>query len=146
LRMTRRSSTKLVQHLDNPEQLLRSSRKLTRALSVNHLNLTKFDTSFEEEFEEGENTEAMTEPTMEEYMTTTREDYGSGIARLKTEDEDPNEHIEKVLEIANLFHIPNVTQDQVTLRVFPISLTRAASRWLRNEPSGSIQTWDALRK
>ncbi|GJX23798.1 putative reverse transcriptase domain-containing protein [Tanacetum coccineum] len=28
------------------------------------------------------------------------------------------------------------------LRVFPISLTRAASRWLRNEPTGLIKTWE----
>nr|GEX00440.1 hypothetical protein [Tanacetum cinerariifolium] len=34
--------------------------------------------------------------------------------------EDVNEHIEKVLEIVDLFHIPNITQDQVMLRAFPI--------------------------
>ncbi|GJY65109.1 hypothetical protein Tco_0466569 [Tanacetum coccineum] len=54
--------------------------------------------------------------------------------------EDANEHIEKVLEIVDLFHVPNITQDQLMLRVFPISLTRAASRWLRNESTGSIKT------
>ncbi|GJU62637.1 hypothetical protein Tco_1244472 [Tanacetum coccineum] len=42
--------------------------------------------------------------------------------------EDANEHIEKVLEIINLFHIPNITIDQVMLRAFPMSLTGAASR------------------
>nr|GEW55607.1 hypothetical protein [Tanacetum cinerariifolium] len=31
------------------------------------------------------------------------------------------------------------------LRVFPISLTGAASRWLRNEPTGSIKTWEDLK-
>ncbi|GKE69199.1 retrovirus-related pol polyprotein from transposon TNT 1-94 [Tanacetum coccineum] len=55
--------------------------------------------------------------------------------------EDANEHIEKFLEIVDLFHAPNITQDQLRLRVFPISLTGAASRWLRNEPTGSIKTW-----
>nr|GEX79875.1 hypothetical protein [Tanacetum cinerariifolium] len=49
--------------------------------------------------------------------------------------EDANEHIEKVLEIVDLFHILEVTQDQIMLRVFPMSHTGAASRWLRNEPS-----------
>ncbi|GJW85752.1 hypothetical protein Tco_0158897 [Tanacetum coccineum] len=68
----------------------------------------------------------MGEPTMEEYMTRIREGYGSGIARPKIEDkdhfelkgqflkeqrdntfsgsdnEDVNEHIEKVLEIVDL--------------------------------------------
>nr|GEX95085.1 hypothetical protein [Tanacetum cinerariifolium] len=93
-------------------------------------------------------------------MSKTRADYGSGIARSKIDDkdsfklkgqffkklrdntfsgsnhEDANEHIEKVLEIIDLFHIPNLTQDQVMLRAFSMSLTRAASRWLRNKPSG----------
>ncbi|GKD60127.1 hypothetical protein Tco_1297636 [Tanacetum coccineum] len=57
---------------------------------------------------------------------------------------DGNEHIKKVLEIVDLFHIPNITQDQVILRAFPMSLTGAASRWLRNKPSGSIKTWEDL--
>ncbi|GKF71083.1 hypothetical protein Tco_0207197, partial [Tanacetum coccineum] len=63
-----------------------------------------------------------------------------------SDNEDANEHIEKVLEIVDLFHIPDVTQDQIMLRVFPMSLTGAASRWLRNEPAGSIDTWETLKK
>nr|GEW33959.1 hypothetical protein [Tanacetum cinerariifolium] len=106
---------------------------------------------------------------MEQYMSTTRADYGSGITRPKIDDkdsfklkgqflkklcdntfsgsdhEDANEHIEKVLEIVDLFHIPNITQDQVMLRAFPMSLTGAAIRWLRNKPSGSITTWEYLK-
>ncbi|GJS37749.1 putative reverse transcriptase domain-containing protein [Tanacetum coccineum] len=31
------------------------------------------------------------------------------------------------------------------LRVFPVSLTRATSCWLRNEPTGSIKTWEDLK-
>ncbi|GJW09611.1 hypothetical protein Tco_1575438 [Tanacetum coccineum] len=31
------------------------------------------------------------------------------------------------------------------LGVFLISLTGAASRWLRNEPTGSIKTWEDLK-
>ncbi|GKC22276.1 hypothetical protein Tco_1024426 [Tanacetum coccineum] len=31
------------------------------------------------------------------------------------------------------------------LRFFPISLTRAAARWLRNEPTSSIKTWEDLK-
>ncbi|GJY34367.1 mitochondrial proton/calcium exchanger protein-like protein isoform X1 [Tanacetum coccineum] len=30
-------------------------------------------------------------------------------------------------------------------RAFPMSLTGAASRWLRNKPTGSITTWDGLK-
>nr|GEW73136.1 hypothetical protein [Tanacetum cinerariifolium] len=74
--------------------------------------------------------------TMEQYMSKTHADYGSGIARPKIDDkdhfelkgqflkelrdntfssldhEDANGHIEKVLEIVDLFHVPNITQDQ----------------------------------
>nr|GEX52981.1 hypothetical protein [Tanacetum cinerariifolium] len=35
--------------------------------------------------------------------------------------------------------------DKLMLRVFPITLTGAASRWLRNEPAGSITTWEILK-
>ncbi|GJX26922.1 putative reverse transcriptase domain-containing protein, partial [Tanacetum coccineum] len=113
----------------------------------------------EEHSEEEETTKIMME-TMEQYMSKTRGNYRSGVARPKINDktyfelkeqflkelrentfsgskhEDANEHIEKVLKIVDLFHIPEVTQDQIMLRAFPMSLTGAASRWLRNEPSG----------
>ncbi|GJU08850.1 hypothetical protein Tco_1125280 [Tanacetum coccineum] len=122
----------------------------------------------EEHSEEEETTEIMTETT-DQYMSKTRGNYGSGVARPKISDkthfelkeqflkelrentfsgsehEDANEHIEKVLEIVDLFHIPEVTQDQIMLRDFPMSLTGAASRWLRNEPSGSIINWESLK-
>ncbi|GJS87652.1 hypothetical protein Tco_0770288 [Tanacetum coccineum] len=107
--------------------------------------------------------------TMEQYMSKTRGNYRSGVVRPKINDkthfklkgqylkelrentfvslehEDANEHIKKVLEIVDLFHIPEVTQDQVMLQVFPMSLTGAASRWLRNEPSGSITNLETLK-
>ncbi|GKC95432.1 hypothetical protein Tco_1160874 [Tanacetum coccineum] len=102
-------------------------------------------------------------------MSKTRTDYGSGVARPKidnkdqfelkgqflkelrentfsgSDNEDANEHIEKVLEIVDVFHVPNIIVDQLMLRVFPIPLTGAASRWLRNEPTGSIKTWEDLK-
>nr|GEX28045.1 hypothetical protein [Tanacetum cinerariifolium] len=59
--------------------------------------------------------------------------------------EDVNEHIEKVLEIVDLFCVPNITQEPVMLRAFPMSLTGAMNRCLRNKPSGSITTWEDLK-
>ncbi|GJS73874.1 hypothetical protein Tco_0706715 [Tanacetum coccineum] len=79
--------------------------------------------------------------TMEQYMSKTRTNYGSGVARSKIEEKDSfelkgqflkelrentfsgsdnkdtNEHIEKVLEIVDLFHVPNITMDQLMLQV-----------------------------
>nr|GEW67911.1 hypothetical protein [Tanacetum cinerariifolium] len=62
--------------------------------------------------------------------------------------EDANEHIEKFLEIINLFHIPNITIDQVMLRAFPMSLTKDASRWLRNKPTDEnlYQEWERFKE
>nr|GEU77509.1 hypothetical protein [Tanacetum cinerariifolium] len=106
---------------------------------------------------------------MKQYMSKTRGNYRSGVVRPKIidkthfelkgqflkelrentfsglEHEDVKKHFEKVPEIVDLFHIPEVTQDQVMLRIFPMSLTGATSRWLRNEPSGSITNWETLK-
>ncbi|GJY93846.1 hypothetical protein Tco_0509628 [Tanacetum coccineum] len=65
-----------------------------------------------EEQSEEEVRETMTE-TMEQYMSKTQGDYGG------SEHEDANEHIKKVLEIVDLFHVPKITQDQIMLRAFP---------------------------
>ncbi|GKG58805.1 hypothetical protein Tco_0594575, partial [Tanacetum coccineum] len=77
--------------------------------------------------------------TMEQYMSKTRTDNGSGIARAKidnkdqfelkgqflkdlrqntfssSDNKDANKHIEKVLEIVNLFHVLNITMNQLML-------------------------------
>ncbi|GJX46814.1 retrovirus-related pol polyprotein from transposon TNT 1-94 [Tanacetum coccineum] len=122
----------------------------------------------EEHSEEEEVTEIMAK-TMEQYMSKTHDEIRSGVARptidadiqfelkgqfLKelrdntfsgSEHEDANKHIKKVLEIVDLFHVPKITQDQLMLCAFPVSLTGAASSWLRNEPAGSITTWEGLK-
>ncbi|GJT61272.1 gypsy/ty3 retroelement polyprotein [Tanacetum coccineum] len=143
--MTRSSTKELLSPLENPERVLRSRRKLFDNPSLVETSSTEFKHLFEIEEhieeEEEEVTEIMAEK-MEQYMSKTRENYGSGITRptinqdtpfelkgqfLKelrdntfsgSEHEDANEHIEKVLEIVDLFHIPKVTQDQIMLRSF----------------------------
>ncbi|GKG22728.1 hypothetical protein Tco_0388031, partial [Tanacetum coccineum] len=147
-----------------PQREFHSSRKLFKTLSLDKLRSPSFDllSDLDESFKE-EVTETMTE-TIEQYTSKTQADYRSGVARPKIDDkdqfelkgqflkelrdytfsgsdhEDADKHIEKVLEIVDLFHVPNITQDQIMLRVFPMSLTGAASLWLRNKPSGSIKT------
>ncbi|GJW70724.1 hypothetical protein Tco_0127641 [Tanacetum coccineum] len=81
--------------------------------------------------------------TMEQYMRKTQELRDNTFSG--SDHEDANEHIEKVLKIVDLFHIPNITIDQVMLRAFPMSITRAVSCWLRNKPYGSITTWEDLK-
>ncbi|GKD05084.1 retrovirus-related pol polyprotein from transposon TNT 1-94, partial [Tanacetum coccineum] len=167
--MIRSSTKELFTPFKDPEREFRSFRKHFKTLSLDESRSPDFDLfSDQEEYSEEEVTETMAE-TMEQYMSKTQADYGSGVARPKIEDkdnfelkgqflkelrtntfsssdhEDANEHIEKVLEIVDLFHIPNITIDQVMLRAFPMSLTGVASHWLRNKPSGSITTWEDLK-
>ncbi|GJZ69855.1 hypothetical protein Tco_0633405 [Tanacetum coccineum] len=138
--MTRSSTKKLFTPYEEPERVLHSTRKLFKTTSLDYSSSLEFDlfSDLEDQCEE-EVTEAIGEPTMEEYMTKTREDYGLGIARPKIDEKgkfelkgqflkklhdntfnrldnkDENEHIKKVLKIVDLFHIPEVNQDQIML-------------------------------
>nr|GEU43218.1 retrovirus-related Pol polyprotein from transposon TNT 1-94 [Tanacetum cinerariifolium] len=144
--MTRSSTKELFTPFKDPEQEFQSSRKHYKTLSLDESGSPYLDLfSDQEEYSKEEVTKIMAE-TMEQYMSKTRFDYGSGVARPKIEDKDANEHIEKVLEIVDLFHIPNITIDQVMLRAFPMSLTGAVRRWLKYKPSGSIKTWKDPKK
>ncbi|GJY45016.1 hypothetical protein Tco_0433229 [Tanacetum coccineum] len=126
--MTRSSNKELIEPYNEPKRVLHSLRKLFKTTSFDHSSSSEFElfSDTEEQVKE-EITETMVEPTMEEYMTKTREDYGSGIARPKfdkdakfelkgqflkelldntfseSENEDANEHTERVLEIVELF-------------------------------------------
>ncbi|GJS71097.1 hypothetical protein Tco_0703938 [Tanacetum coccineum] len=158
--MTRSFTKKLITPFENPESAFCSKRRLYETPGLVESSSPELDLF--SDIQEHSTTEIMME-TMEQYMSKTRRNYGSGVVRPKINDkthfelkgqylkelrentfsgsehEDANEHIKKVLEIVDLFHIPEVTQDQVMLRVFPMSLTGAASRWLRNEPSGQYR-------
>nr|GEW52120.1 hypothetical protein [Tanacetum cinerariifolium] len=143
--MTRSSTKELFKPFKNLEREFRSSRNLFETPSLDESSSPKFNLFYdlEEDFEE-DVARRMTE-TMEEYMCKTRGDYGSGVTRPKidakdhfklkrqfikelhdttfssSDHEDSNEHIEKVLETIDLFYIPNITQDQIMLRAFPIT-------------------------
>ncbi|GJW63149.1 hypothetical protein Tco_0115033 [Tanacetum coccineum] len=57
-----------------------------------------------------------------------------------TGDEDAHKHVQRVLEITDLFHIPGATHDGIMLRVFPVTLTGVARRWKNMLHTGSINT------
>nr|GEV29669.1 hypothetical protein [Tanacetum cinerariifolium] len=140
-------------------------RKHFKKLSLDESRSPDFDLFYDQE----EYSKEEVAKTIEQYMSKTRADYGSRVARPRIEHkdnfelkgqylkelrsntfsgsdhEDANEHIEKVLKIVDLFHIPNINIYHVILRAFRMPLTRAASRWLRNKPSGSITTWGDLK-
>ncbi|GJT72544.1 hypothetical protein Tco_1031830 [Tanacetum coccineum] len=137
--MTRSSTKELFTPFENPERAFRSSNKIFKTLSLDESSSPEFDLFSDlEKHSEEEVVEAMVE-TMKEYMCKTQGDYRPGVTRPKIDDkdhfelkgqflkelrdntfsgsdrEDANEHIEKVLEIFDLFHIPNIIQDQIML-------------------------------
>ncbi|GJT37502.1 reverse transcriptase domain-containing protein [Tanacetum coccineum] len=63
-----------------------------------------------------------------------------------TDDEDAHEHVRRVLEIADLFHFPDVTHDVVMLKVFPITLKGPALRWINIISARLVTTWDLHEK
>nr|GEU36698.1 putative ribonuclease H-like domain-containing protein [Tanacetum cinerariifolium] len=142
--MTRSSTKELFTPFKDLKREFRSSRKHFKILSLDESRSPDLDLfSDQEEYSEEKVAETIAK-TMEQYMSKTRADYGSGSARPKIEDndsfelkdqflkelrdntfscsdhKDANKHIEKVLEIVDLFHIPNITINQVMLRAFPI--------------------------
>ncbi|GKA32445.1 hypothetical protein Tco_0718812 [Tanacetum coccineum] len=129
--MTRSSTKELFTHLENSKRVFRSKRRLFKTHGLIESSSPELDLFFDikERSEEEETQEIKTE-TMEQYMSKTCGSYGSGVARPKINDkthfelkghflkelrentfscsehEDTNEHIEKVLETIDLFHIP----------------------------------------
>ncbi|GKE65996.1 hypothetical protein Tco_1520157, partial [Tanacetum coccineum] len=81
--MTRSSTKELFTPFENPERVLRSRRKLFETPSLVESNSPELDqfSDIEEHFEE-EVIEIMVE-TMEQYISKTRGEYGSGVARPK---------------------------------------------------------------
>nr|GEY01097.1 hypothetical protein [Tanacetum cinerariifolium] len=131
--MTRSSTKELFKPFENSEREFHSFRKLfkTPGLDVSSSREFKLFYDLEENFEE-EVAETLAK-TIEQYMSKTRAGYRSGVTMPKIDDkyhfelkgqflkelrdntfsgldhEDANEHIEKVLETFDLFHIPNIT-------------------------------------
>ncbi|GKF19060.1 retrovirus-related pol polyprotein from transposon TNT 1-94, partial [Tanacetum coccineum] len=86
--MTRSLTKELFTPFKDPEQEFQSSRKHFKTLSLDESRLPDFDLfSDQEEYLKEEVTETMAE-TMEQYMSKTKADYRSGVARPKIEDKD----------------------------------------------------------
>ncbi|GKC52616.1 reverse transcriptase domain-containing protein [Tanacetum coccineum] len=82
--MTRSSTKKLFTPFKDPKREFRSSQKLLKTLSLNESRSPEFNLFSDlEEYSKEEVTE-----TIVQYMSKTRADYGSGIARPKIDDKD----------------------------------------------------------
>ncbi|GJW61759.1 hypothetical protein Tco_0111094 [Tanacetum coccineum] len=133
----KRSNFKLVTPFANPERQFRARSNLT-PISIHNIFSFYESEALESKSEEmvGVDIDIL---TMEQYMALTRGNQEPGV-------DDAHEHVQKVLEIVNLFSIPSVGHDAIMLRVFPITLTGAAKRWKDRLPTSSIDTWALLKK
>nr|GEX97848.1 hypothetical protein [Tanacetum cinerariifolium] len=59
---------------------------------------------------------------------------------------DLDANVETVVEYHCLFNIPGVSHEVVMLRIFPITLTEDAKRWVDRLSPGTVDSWDLLKK
>ncbi|GKA10692.1 hypothetical protein Tco_0690125, partial [Tanacetum coccineum] len=85
--MTRSSTNELYTPYKDPEREFRSSKKHFKSLSLDELRSPDFNLLSDNEYSREEEEETMAE-TMEQYMSKTRTDYGSGVARPKIDNKD----------------------------------------------------------
>ncbi|GKF08295.1 hypothetical protein Tco_0042519 [Tanacetum coccineum] len=85
--MKRSSTYGLFTPYKEPKREFRSSRRHFKTLSLDELRSPDFSLLFDQEYSEEEEAKAMAE-TMEQYMSKTRTDYGSGVVRPKIEEKD----------------------------------------------------------
>lgn len=168
--MTRSSVKELTKPFDDPEKAFHSLKRLFNIKALDISSPTEVDYFSDQEPSKEVETETMTEnATMEEYMNKTSSNYNSEIVRPKLngnnwfvvrgqflkllqdntfcglENEDANKHMERTLEIANLYRTKNMTYNQFMLRVFPSTLAGEAMCWLNKEPTKSITSWVELK-
>ena len=58
--------------------------------------------------------------------------------------EDPNEHLERFLRMANTVKLNCVKTEVIKLYLFPFSLRDIAATWYESLPYGSVDTWEEL--
>nr|GEV08896.1 hypothetical protein [Tanacetum cinerariifolium] len=126
----------LITPFESPERVFCSKKRLLKTPGLVESSSPELDLFFDIEEHSGEETTEIMTETMKQYMSKTRGNYASEVVRPEINDktyfelkrkylkglcentfssskhEDANEDIEKVLEIVDLFHIPEVTQDQ----------------------------------
>ncbi|GKE66698.1 hypothetical protein Tco_1520859, partial [Tanacetum coccineum] len=88
------------------------------------------------------------EPLMELIIKPCTEKCNHSISNemVRNKNDDAHKHVERVLDIVSLFNIPGVSHDAIMLRVFPVTLTGAAKRWVDRLPPGTVDSWDLLKK
>ena len=58
--------------------------------------------------------------------------------------EDPNEHMERFMRMANTVKLNGVKPEVSRLQLFPFSLRDVAATWFESLPAGSVTNWEEL--
>ncbi|GKA82647.1 ribonuclease H-like domain-containing protein [Tanacetum coccineum] len=168
--MTRSSTKELITPFKTPESAFRSKRRLYETPGLVESSSPELNLFSDiKEHSEEETTKIMME-TMEQYMSKTRENYGSRVVRPKINDkthfelkgqylkelhestfsdsehEDVNEHIEKVLEIIDLFHILEVTQDQYCLPAHTANKMEEINNFQQEPDESLFRAWERFKE
>lgn len=60
--------------------------------------------------------------------------------------DDPHKHLKEFHVVCASMKPQKVTEEHIKLRAFPFSLTDLAKDWLYYLPSGSVETWNDMKK
>ncbi|GKD96178.1 hypothetical protein Tco_1380075 [Tanacetum coccineum] len=150
--MTRSSTKELFTPFKDPEREFRSSRKLFKTLSLDESRSPDFDLFFDQE--EYSEEEGVARPKIEDKDNF--ELKGQFLNELRTntfsgsDHEDANEHIDKVLEIVDLFHIPNNLKTKFLSKYCPPARTAKKMEEINNfqqEPDENLyQDWERFKE
>ena len=58
--------------------------------------------------------------------------------------EDPSEHLDLFTEAVDMVRMENFPKEVLYLKLFPYTLIGRAREWLKEQPTGSITSWDEL--
>nr|GEZ59880.1 hypothetical protein [Tanacetum cinerariifolium] len=137
--MTRSSTNELFTPFKEPEREFRSTRKHFKSLSLDEFRSLDFNLFFEQKYSDEEEAETMAK-TMEQYMSKTQNDYGSGVARPKI---DNKYQFELKTNFLRSFEKTHSAVRIMKMRTN--TLRKATSCSLRNEPTSMIKTWEDLK-
>ncbi|GJU72382.1 hypothetical protein Tco_1263787 [Tanacetum coccineum] len=132
--MTRSSTKELITPFENPKRVFRSKRRLFETPGLVESSSPELDLFSDiEEHSEEETTKIMTE-TMEQYMSKTRGNYGSGVVRPKINDKTHFELKGQYLKELRENTFSGLKHEDANEHIK-----------IKNEPSGSITNWETLK-
>ena len=164
--VTRSSNQGVLQYNPEIERTLRRLRRKVRRNSKEHdlaldsLFASDFDLEEEEVMDGNQTLKELAAPDLNQRPTcitfptldaTTTFELKSGLIHLLPTfhglaGEDPHKYLKKLHVVCTSMKPTRVIEDQIKLRAFPFSLKDSTKNWLYYLPSGSIKTWNKMKR